>query len=172
MEIKLKPIGYVRTRLTDDEVKEHHPHGAEAEIEILEEYSEALDGIDGYSHIILLFYMHKVTDEQRATLKARHRRLTKLGFKPEELPLVGVFCLDSPHRPNPIGLTIVRLLERRGNILKVEGLDAFDGTPILDIKPYTPDRCVRNIELPTWFTSLIEKLKEKGVSMERAYTYF
>ncbi|MBS7629726.1 tRNA (N6-threonylcarbamoyladenosine(37)-N6)-methyltransferase TrmO [Candidatus Bathyarchaeota archaeon] len=171
MEIILKPIGYVRTKFTDDEVKEHHPHGVEAEIEILKEYSEALDGIDGFSHIILIFFMHKVTDEQKATLKARHRRLIKLGFRLEELPLVGVFCLDSPHRPNPVGLTIVKLLERRGCILKVEGVDAFDGTPILDIKPYTPDRCIRNIELPPWLTTLMEELKERGISIEKTYTY-
>ncbi|MEM3430724.1 MAG: tRNA (N6-threonylcarbamoyladenosine(37)-N6)-methyltransferase TrmO [Candidatus Bathyarchaeia archaeon] len=172
MEIMFKPIGYVRTKFNDDEVKEHHPYGVEAEIEILKEYGEALDGIEGFSHIILIFFMHKVTDEQRVTLKARHRRLVKLGFKLEDLPMVGVFCLDSPHRPNPIGLTIVKLLERRGCTLKVEGADAFDGTPILDIKPYTPDRCIRNIELPPWLTSLMEELKERGISTEKTYTYF
>ena len=77
-----------------------------------------------------------------------------MGLKPEDVPLLGVFSLDSPSRPNPIGLTIVRLLERRGRFLKVKGLDAFDGTPILDIKPYTPSRAIAGIDVPEWYRRL------------------
>ena len=66
------------------------------------------------------------------------RRLVNRGFKLEDLPLLGVFALDSPTRPNPIGLTLVRLLERNGRFLKVSGLDFFNGTPVLDIKGYRP----------------------------------
>ncbi|RLF15743.1 MAG: tRNA (N6-threonylcarbamoyladenosine(37)-N6)-methyltransferase TrmO [Thermoprotei archaeon] len=160
MEVVLKPIGFVRTQLSDEEVKASWPNGVEADLVILEDYEEALTGIEGFSHIMVIFYMHKVTDEQRKVLKARPRRLAeRCGISYEELPLVGVFCLDSPHRPNPIGLTIVELLERRDRVLRVRGLDAYDGTPILDIKPYTPERCKVDIRLPKWYVELMEKLK-------------
>ena len=112
--------------------------GIDAEIEIFEEYAPALGRIDGFSHLIVLFYLHKTTGAQRETLQARPKRFVRYGLKLEDLPLVGVFCLDSPHRPNPLGLTIVKLLSRQGNILTVSGLDAFNNTPVLDIKPYLP----------------------------------
>lgn len=156
--IELKPIGVVRMSLSNEQVRASWSKGVEAEIELFQEYAEALEGIDGFSHLMILFYMHETTEEQRKNLKQRPRRFTKYGFKFEDLPLVGVLCLDSPHRPNPIGLTIVRLLERKGNILKVEGLDAFDQTPVLDIKPYTPDRCEDEVEVPRWLQLLLDHL--------------
>lgn len=152
-EIRFKPIGYVHTGASDNEIRA----GARdviSEIEILPEFEEGLDGIDGFSHIIVLFYFHKLRPEQRGVLKVRPKRLLKLGLRPEDLPLLGVFSLDSPSRPNPIGLTIVQLLERRGRFLKVKGLDAFDGTPILDIKPYTPNRAITGLEVPDWYRRL------------------
>ena len=79
-----------------------------------DEYAPALDGIDGFSHLIVLFYLHETTGPQRKTLRARPKMFTRYGLPLEDLPLVGVFCLDSPHRPNPVGLTIVRLLGRQG----------------------------------------------------------
>ena len=167
MEIVLRPVGFVRTPLSDEEVKESWPHGIEAEIEVLEDYEEALTGIDGFSHLMIIFYMHKVTEEQRKVLRARHKRfITRFGLSPDELPLVGVFCLDSPHRPNPIGLTIVELLERLGRVLRVRGLDAYDGTPVLDIKPYTPSRRVMELRLPNWYLEVLEKLRARGVEVE------
>lgn len=163
MEIVLKPVGFVKTTYSDLEVMENWPYGVECGIEILKEFEEALIGIEGFSHIIVVFYMHKVTEEQRKTLKARPKRLAKvLSLRYEDLPLVGVFSLDSPHRPNPIGLTIVELLERRGNVLKVRGLDAFNGTPILDIKPYTPARRRDKLRLPQWYTNLLSELIKRG----------
>ena len=158
-KIELEPIGVVRTRLSNDAVKESWPNGIEAEIEVFEDYVEALDGIDGFSHLIVLFYMHETSDEQRKTVKVRPRRFVKYGLTLEDLPLVGVFCLDSPHRPNPLGLVTVRLLGRKGNILTVDGLDAFDSTPVLDIKPYTPDRCRTQLKLPPWFSPLSDRLQ-------------
>ena len=150
-KIQFEPIGVVRTELSNDAVRESWPNGIEADIEVFGEYVEALDDIDDFSHLIVLFYMHETTEAQMKTLKARPRRFTKYGLKLEDLPLVGVFCLDSPHRPNPIGLTVVRLLGRKRNILRVDGLDAFDSTPVLDIKPYTSDRCKTQLKLPHWF---------------------
>jgi len=158
LEITLRPIGYVRTPLSDEEVK-RSLGGVEAEVEILEEFEEGLEGIEGFSHIIVVFYMHKAHGVE-APLKQRPRRLLSYGITLEELPLVGVFCLDSPHRPNPIGLTVVELLERRGRVLRVKGLDAFDGTPVLDIKPYTPSRLVTNFRLPRWYEELLKRVRE------------
>lgn len=164
MEISLRPVGFVRTRLRDEEVRDSWL-GVEAEIEVLEEYEGGLDGIEGFSHLMVIFYMHKVSEEERKVLKVRFRRLAaRLGLSPEELPLVGVFCSDSPHRPNPIGLTIVELVERRGRVLRVRGMDAYDGTPVLDIKPYTPDRRVQAIRVPKWYEELEERLRAAGLA--------
>ncbi|MEM1830852.1 MAG: tRNA (N6-threonylcarbamoyladenosine(37)-N6)-methyltransferase TrmO [Desulfurococcaceae archaeon] len=162
MEIVLRPVGVVRTNFSDEEVK-NSEEGVPGIIEVYEEYAEGLEGIDGFSHIILITYLHKVTEEQKKVLKVRHKRLIKYGLKLEELPEVGVFCTDSPHRPTPIGLTIARLTKREGRLLHVENLDLFDGTPVLDIKPYTPDRAVSNEELkfPEWFTKLHNKVKTR-----------
>lgn len=153
--IELKPIGVIRTKLGNEDVKASWSGGVEAEIEIFKEYGDALEGVDGFSYLIVLFYMHQTTEEQRKTLKVKPRRFIRYGLDLEALPLVGVFSVDSPHRPNPIGFTIVKVLERRGSILKVDGMDAFDGTPVLDLKPYTRERCKADIQIPTWLKQLL-----------------
>jgi tRNA-Thr(GGU) m(6)t(6)A37 methyltransferase TsaA len=72
----------------------------------------------------------------------------------QELPLLGLFATRTPNRPNPVGKAMVRLLQRRGNILRVEGLDAIDGTPVIDIKPYIPGYdSVTNAKVPPWITN-------------------
>ena len=162
MNIRFNPIGFVRTELSDEEIKNTLSHDLEAEIEILAEYAEGLEAIDGFSHLLVFFYLHKVTEKQRKLLKARPRRLIKYGLNLEDLPLVGVFCLDSPHRPNPIGLSVVKLLWRKGRILRVKGLDAFDGTPVIDLKPYSPRRKVAKFEVPKWYEATLAKLKAKA----------
>jgi tRNA-Thr(GGU) m(6)t(6)A37 methyltransferase TsaA len=99
-----------------------------AEITIDATWSEALDGIEEFSHMWVLWWIDRFEEPP-----------TALRVHPEgrsELPLVGFFATRSPHRPCPIGITAVRLLERRGRRLLVEGLDAFEGTRVLDIKPY------------------------------------
>jgi tRNA (Thr-GGU) A37 N-methylase len=85
------------------------------------------------------------------------KRATKRGFKLEELPTLGVFALDSPTRPNPIGLTLVRLLKRSGRKLFVAGIDLFDGTPIIDVKPYNPDYVAHNYSMPDWYLKIMSK---------------
>ncbi len=157
--IELKPIGVIRTKLGNEDVKASWSGGVEAEIEIFKEYGDALEGVDGFSHLIVLFYMHQTTEEQRKTLKVKPRRFIRYGLDLEALPLVGVFSVDSPHRPNPIGFTIVKVLERRGSILKVDGMDAFDGTPVLDLKPYTRERCKADIQIPIWLKQLLASAK-------------
>jgi tRNA-Thr(GGU) m(6)t(6)A37 methyltransferase TsaA len=160
--IEVRPVGVVKTILSDDEVRESWHEGIDAEIEIFEEYAPALDRIEGFSHLIVLFYLHETSADQRMTLQARPKRYLRYGLKLEDLPLVGVFSLDSPHRPNPLGLTIVRLLSRRGNTVTVGGLDAFNGTPVLDIKPYTPERCITSFHLPEWFRLLQRHVDAPG----------
>jgi tRNA (Thr-GGU) A37 N-methylase len=78
----------------------------------------------------------------------------------EELPLVGVFSSDSPHRPNPLAVTIVELVKREGSQLFVNGLDLFNNTPVLDIKHYTPNRVIQNISLPQWYKELEDKVAQ------------
>ncbi len=158
LKIILKPIGIVHTSAGIDEIKNSY-HGVEGVVEVFPEYAEGLEDIEGFSHIILIAYLHMVTDEQRRVLKVRHRRLKRFGVKIDDLPEVGVFCTDSPHRPNPIALSIVELVERRDRFLHVRGLDLYDGTPILDIKAYTRDRCVENIRTPWWVRVLEERVR-------------
>ena len=154
MEIKFKPIGIIRTKANDIEVREAGDRVGE--LEIYPEFAEGLDGIDGYSHLFVLVYFDRLRPEQIGPLKVKPRGLLRRGFTLEELPLLGVFALDSPTRPNPIGLTLVRLLRREGNRLFVDGLDFFDGTPILDIKGYRPNYRADDFTLPEWFRKLAD----------------
>jgi tRNA-Thr(GGU) m(6)t(6)A37 methyltransferase TsaA len=126
-------------------------------LEIYPEFADGLDGIDGYSHLFAIVYLDRLRPEQIGPLRVKPRRLVRKGFKLEELPLLGVFALDSPTRPNPIGLTLVRLIKREGNRLRVQGLDFFDGTPILDIKGYNPDYRAESYTLPQWYTRLMNE---------------
>ncbi|MFN3527581.1 MAG: tRNA (N6-threonylcarbamoyladenosine(37)-N6)-methyltransferase TrmO [Candidatus Altarchaeaceae archaeon] len=154
MEIIFKPIGYAYTNFSDEEVKEKGKD-IEYRIEILKEYEEGLDKIDGFSHLIVIFYFHKLREDQLNVLKVKPKRYRKFN---NELPLIGVFSCDSPSRPNPIGLSVVEFIKREGRNLYVKGLEAFNGTPILDIKPYTPDRSINKeeIKVPDWYKNLIK----------------
>jgi len=143
----LKAIGIVRNG-----IKQKPPPGYDwgkviSEIVIDSSLTEALDGLEEFSHIVVLFWFHQVTSQQ-VSLKIR-----PMGRK--ELPLVGLFATGTPKRPNRIGRTTVRLLQRQGNILKVEGLDALDGTPVVDIKSYNPKYdSVTGTKVPQWVTNL------------------
>ncbi|MCP8317906.1 MAG: tRNA (N6-threonylcarbamoyladenosine(37)-N6)-methyltransferase TrmO [archaeon] len=144
-EFGLKPIGYVRTDADEDQIKKDRKNVI-SEIIISEELTEALDGIEDFSHLFIIFYMHKAFTE-RINLKVHPRgRL--------DLPLVGVFATRSPYRPNPIGLTLVELIKRKGNKIKVRGLDAINGTPIIDIKPYDPLDLAMKARVPEWWMKL------------------
>lgn len=125
----LKAIGFVR-----NEMKQPVREGCEeiiSDIVIDDSLAESLDGLEEYSHIIVLYWLHRADTTGRVAAKVH-----PMGRS--DLPLVGLFATRSPHRPNPLGKATVRLLERQGNVLKVKGLDAMDGTPVLDIKPYLP----------------------------------
>ncbi len=144
MEINLTPIGFVKNAVTE-------PKGEDwqtiiSEIIVNEDLKEALSGIDEFSHIIVIYWMHKTPASQRSIMKVHPKRNLNL-------PLVGVFATRSPARPNPIGIATVKLLECRDNILKVIGLDAIDGTPVLDIKPHIPGSdSPTPARIPGWLT--------------------
>lgn len=155
--IIIQPIGKVNTKFDEETIKSSI-NGVKGEIEIFKKYEKGLEGIDGFSHLIVIAYLNKVKKEEKKVLKVKFKRLLKFGIKLEDIPEVGVFCSDSPHRPVPIALTIVRLIKRKGRKLYVENLDLFDRTPILDIKPYTPERIVEKLRLPKWYKELYKKV--------------
>lgn len=142
-KIQLKPIGFVKNK-----IKKPRFGGFAKEVSeiILEkEFSEALSGIEDYSHIIIVYFMDKVKD-----YVIKHRPQGN-----PNVPIVGIFACRCPQRPNPIGITTVELLEHKGNKIKVKGLDILNGTPILDIKPYWPqyDK-VEDEKIPDWVNKL------------------
>jgi len=154
MHITFKPIGLIHAKGSDTDVRQKGD--VEGELEIFPEFADGLEGIDGYSHLFVLVYFHKLRPEQIGPLKVKPRGLLRRGFKLEELPELGVFSLDSPTRPNPIGLTLVRVIRREANRIFVEGLDFFDGTPILDIKTYGPQYRSDSFTVPDWFRHLAD----------------
>ena len=141
----VKPIGVVR-----NEVKQPIRHGWReviSEIIVDSDLTEALDSLDEFSHLIVLYWMHELPAGRQLPLKVHP--MGKSG-----LPLVGRFATRSPSRPNPVGQATVELLERRANILKVKGLDAIDGTPVIDIKPYLPEYdSASDARVPLWITN-------------------
>lgn len=157
LEMKMKAIGIVHTDASRDDIREWKK-GIRSEIEIYPDFAEALDGLEGFSHIFVLAYFNQLRPEQVGPLKVRPRRLLKFGLKPEELPFVGVFALDSPTRPNPVGLSLVPLIRIEGRRLIVSDLDYFDGTPVIDIKPYQPDYRAENYRLAGWHERLLAKV--------------
>jgi tRNA-Thr(GGU) m(6)t(6)A37 methyltransferase TsaA len=136
---KLKPIGTIHTPYRKDEDAPHQAYKSKdvGEIEVFDEYKKGLKDVEGFSHLIILYEFHKST--KRSVKKEHYMQSMGLLVKPylDDIPR-GVFATRSPNRPNPIGLTVVELLERKRNILKVRGIDMLDGTPLLDIKPYVP----------------------------------
>jgi tRNA-Thr(GGU) m(6)t(6)A37 methyltransferase TsaA len=149
-EIILKPIGVVQTTAVGNEVKDKTKI---SRIVIRNKLAEALEGIDGFSHLFVLFWLHQVTDNQRKTLKVHPR-----GRR--DLPLLGIFATRTLLRPNPVGLTLVELIKIEGNVLTVRGLDAFDGTPVLDIKPFDSWDTAKTAKVPEWWIKLEKEKKQ------------
>jgi tRNA-Thr(GGU) m(6)t(6)A37 methyltransferase TsaA len=143
-KIVLTPIGYVKTEAIGDEVKDK---SRTSKMVLRDNLIEALDGIAGFSHLFVLFWLNQVSNEQRMVLKVHPRGRV-------DMPLLGVFATRTNLRPNPIGLTLVELLKVEGNTLTVRGLDAFDGTPILDIKPFDSWDTAKNARVPDWWINL------------------
>jgi len=160
MNICFDPIGYVKTEMSDEDIRKANGNVI-SKIIIKEEYIDGLQGLEGYSHILVISYLNKLRDFEIGVLKVKPRRLTKYGLKLEELPEVGVFAVDSPARPNPIGLSIAEIIKIDKNVITVKGLDLFNETPILDIKPYSYERVVKEFKVPDWYSELIKKTRSK-----------
>jgi tRNA-Thr(GGU) m(6)t(6)A37 methyltransferase TsaA len=126
--IAVNPIGVVHNSV--EEPRREGWESLESTIVVQDRWASALDGIEAFSHIYVIWWMHLVAEGPRETTMHVHPR------GDPSIPLQGVFATRSPVRPNPIGLRVVALLERKGNVLRVQGLDAIDGTPVLDLKPY------------------------------------
>jgi tRNA-Thr(GGU) m(6)t(6)A37 methyltransferase TsaA len=125
--VVFRPIGVIHSEYRDHERTPIQPvcaPGSAGTVEVFDEFVEGLDDVDGFSHIYLLYVFHR----------ARPAPLKVVPYL-DDVPR-GVFATRSPDRPNPIGLSLVRLIEHRGAALLVEDLDVLDGTPLLDIKPY------------------------------------
>ena len=143
--VSIRPIGVVR-----NSVAQPRPEGWEhvrSDIIVRDDVVAMLDGIDGYSHVLVVFAFDRVPEsEQRARLRPGND---------SRIPEQGVLATRSQLRPSPIGVSVVRLLKRRGGILRVQGLDAIDGTPVLDLKPYFPNYdAVPDAGIPDWARTL------------------
>ncbi len=127
-DLALTPIGIIHSPFKGpkEAPQQGRGRGEIGEIEVFEGFEEGLRDIEDCTHLILIFWMD------------RARRDLLLARPPHEGKIHGVFATRSPHRPNPLGLTVVELLQKKGRRLWVKGIDAVDGTPLLDIKPYFP----------------------------------
>jgi tRNA-Thr(GGU) m(6)t(6)A37 methyltransferase TsaA len=132
MEFRFSPIGIIHSpfkKVEDIDVgKFANPGGfddVEGEIEIFREFETGLEDLEGFSHLFAICVFHKSEGYELRTKPFLDDRLR------------GVFSTRSPHRPNALGLTVLKILERKGRVVRVSGVDMIDGTPILDIKPYT-----------------------------------
>jgi tRNA-Thr(GGU) m(6)t(6)A37 methyltransferase TsaA len=168
--MELRPVGLVRSQIKTPmlhageagiELKERLEKAREnhqkvintiCELIIFPQWEELLEGIEGFSHILVLYWPHLI-DPERRNLKTVH----PMGRK--DLPIQGIFATCSPARPNPVLVSIVPLLGRSGNVLRVKGLDAVDGSPIVDIKPYVqPDCGADRATVPPWMEQIHKDL--------------
>ncbi len=150
MEIKLTSIGMVsssRAQAIDD----NWDHESSI-VELSADFNaEAFAGLSDYSHVEILFYMDRV-DPTKIEIGSRHPRNRK------DWPEVGIFAQRGKNRPNQIGSTICEILSIEGTTLKLKGLDAIDGTPVLDIKPWVKEFGPRgNVRQPSWISELMLK---------------
>ena len=145
--LELKPIGIIHSPYKNTGAAPYQGYKSEeiAQIEVFQEFEEGLKDIEGFSHIIAIYWFHK---------SQGYHLLVKT---PWDDGLHGLFTTRSPHRPCPLGLTVVELVGRDKNILRVKGLDAIDGTPLLDIKPYIPSIDERAFVKPGWLEGRLGK---------------
>ena len=145
----VEPIGVVKSPVA--QTMDENWGNVLSEIHLAPNLAPGLTGIDQFHYIIVVFHMHKASfDPKRDLIRRPQGR--------PDMPEVGIFAQRAKHRPNPIGMTAVQLTKVDANVLTVRGLDAVDGTPILDIKPYYPafDR-IEVPRSPEWVGRLMEK---------------
>ena len=148
-KITYKPIGIIHSPFKKPEGTPIQPaaaKGVEGIVEIFPEYSEGLQDLDGFSHIILIYHFHL---SKKPSLKVRPYM---------ENELHGVFATRAPSRPNPIGISVVRLHKIEGTILYIRDVDIVDGTFLLDVKPYVPEFDVRPVDKIGWLEKNVHKL--------------
>jgi len=166
-EMLLKPVGVVKNDIDQPSLiarsgdldwrskareKQRERQSRVSELVIDSSLAGILDGIDNFSHLLVLYWAHLVDEGGRSLV-----RVHPMGRK--DLPLVGVYASCSPARPNPVCAMVVRLLERKGNILKVQGLDAIDGSPLIDIKPFNPGYyAAENVTVADWMTQIYREI--------------
>ncbi len=147
MEFIMKPIGVIHSPFTDKNLTPIQPTRSQAfgQVEVFPEFADGLQDLENLSHIYLLYVFHQSSGYT-------------LSVKPFlDDRLHGLFATRYPCRPNPIGLSIVRLIDRQENILTIAGVDVLDGTPLLDIKPYVPDFDVRADVRTGWYETRSSK---------------
>lgn len=148
-EIKYKPIGVIHSPFKEPKGTPIQPAGGKGingTVEVFPEYAEGLKDVEGFSHIILIYHFHL---SRRPFLKVK-------PYMDNEVH--GVFAMRGPSRPNPIGISVVRLIKIRENILHIQDVDIVDGTPLLDIKPYVPEFDIRKVEKIGWLEKNVHKL--------------
>ena len=138
ISVDLKIIGVVHSKYKTTKEAPFQGEDKTSKIEINKEYLEGLKDIDGFSHLHIYYWLHKSKD------------FSLLVKTPRDEVLHGVFTTRSPHRPNPIGHSVVELVGRKNNILIIKRLDAIEGTPIIDIKPYIPQLDLKNKVVSGW----------------------
>ena len=151
--MEFSPIGTIETPFKDREGMPIQPSGAKGikgKIHIDPAYEEGLADIDGFSHIILLYHFHES--------KGFDLMVTPFLDKTQR----GVFSTRAPRRPNAIGLSIVRLMSRKGSVLEIQDIDVLDNTPLIDIKPYVPGFDTKTVTSTGW----LEKTQEKAQNMK------
>jgi tRNA-Thr(GGU) m(6)t(6)A37 methyltransferase TsaA len=121
-----------------------------SEIVLEKKYADGLIGLEGFSHAVIIYFMNRATDKNSLKITRRPRGR-------DDMPFVGIFSQRAKRRPNPVGVTAVKIIKVENNVLKIQGLDAIDGTPVLDIKPYYPRDRVENPIIPEWVYRLMEK---------------
>lgn len=148
-EIKYKPVGIIYSPFKEPKGTPIQPtaaKGIDGAIEVFPEYAEGLKDLEGFSHIILIYHFHLVKE-------------SSLKVKPfMDNQIHGVFSTRSPSRPNPIGVSVVRLVRIDGNMLYIQDVDIVDGTPLLDIKPYVPEFDIKEVERIGWLENNVHKL--------------
>jgi len=152
VKIEYHPIGIIRSPFEQVEGMPIQPAGAsliQGRVEVFPEYGEGLKDLDGFSHIFLMYHFHQVNGPELIVtpFMDSHPR--------------GLFSTRAPKRPNPIGLSVVKLLRVVGTVLHVENVDILDGTPLLDIKPYIPQFDQHPADRIGWLQESRNKVKEK-----------
>lgn len=148
-KIQYKTIGFIHSPFHGIVDMPIQPTGAKSitgTIEIHPEYTEGLKDLEGFSHVILIYHFHL---SKNYSLKVK-------PFLDKQLR--GVFATRAPKRPNPIGISVVRLKRIEGNILYIENIDVVDGTPLLDVKPYVPELDAPEVEKIGWLSQKIKKV--------------